>query len=96
MTETETNWEGVETREIQHHTVGGRAWCLTDSEWCTPEELCDCCHTALGHAPVWIPQKDSDEYIQLAVKIHMDVGTDIASERGCVLSVLDALWEMQQ
>ena len=47
------NFVGVEGA-AEHRTVGPhRAWCHQDAEWCYPDDLCDCCHYALGHEKVW-------------------------------------------
>lgn len=37
-----TNFEGHRNPE-NHHTTGHRAWCLTDSTWCYPNDACPCC-----------------------------------------------------
>ena len=40
-------WEGRSDRECgEHRTVGLRAWCLADSEWCSPKVLCRGCGLA--------------------------------------------------
>ena len=91
-----SNWEGATPeRHADHRTTGShRAWCLVDAEWCYPDVWCHCCHVAKGHVQVWLPTKDSDEYIQFAVRLHMKINS--ASDRGCVLEVLDALWEERE
>ena len=86
-------WHGV-TGATEHRTTGGRAWCFQDSTWCYENAQCECCHEARRHALVWLPEKDSDEYVQFAVKLHQRI--NIASDRGCVLEVLDALWEERE
>ena len=89
----EDYWEGV-AGATEHRTTGGRAWCFQDSTWCYESAQCECCHYARRHALVWLPEKDSDEYVRFAVKLHMKINT--ASDRGCVLEVLDALWEERE
>ncbi|MDF1596970.1 MAG: hypothetical protein P1T08_12900 [Acidimicrobiia bacterium] len=52
------NFEGVEG-SFEHRTVGPhRARCLTDSEWCYPDDLCDCCRETLGYRKVWVGADD--------------------------------------
>ena len=90
---SESNWEGV-TGATEHRTTGVRAWCYQDSEWCYEDAQCACCHIAQEHVPVWLPKKDSPEYVELAVKLHMKI--NLGSDRGCALEVLDALWEERE
>ena len=90
--ETGNEWNGV-AGSTEHRTTTYRAWCFQDACWCTPDAWCECCHVAASHWQVWLPDKNSDEYVQLALEIHQKI--DIASDRGPVLEVLDALWEMR-
>lgn len=48
MTALESNWEGLPAA-TEHRTVGGRAWCYQDREWCYPESdmHCRCCDDTL-------------------------------------------------
>jgi hypothetical protein len=56
------NWTGIEG-STEHRTVGGRAWCYQDNEWCYPQkptspmslEHCDCCMEAAGYEKRWVP-----------------------------------------
>lgn len=41
------SWEGFEIRRCgEHRTVGSRAWCLDDGEWCSELAPCHGCHLA--------------------------------------------------
>ena len=54
------NFEGI-VGASEHRTVGPRrAYCYDDHCWCYPDDLCDCCHYALGHKRVWV-EADGNE-----------------------------------
>ena len=87
-------WHGV-TGATEHRTTGGRAWCFQDSTWCYEKtRSASAVTTPADTRMVWLPEKDSDEYVRFAVKLHMKINA--ASDRGCVLEVLDALWEERE
>ena len=54
------SWEGEPSVSERHHTVGPhRAWCLTCSEWCYPNDQmrCPCCQEARGLECLWVDPK---------------------------------------
>jgi len=46
-------WEG-KPKASEHRTLGDRAWCFQDKEYCYPNSLCPCCHEADGWRRAWI------------------------------------------
>jgi hypothetical protein len=39
---SDDDWNGVPDTS-EHRSVGRRAWCFNDSEWCYRDSMCQCC-----------------------------------------------------
>lgn len=57
------NWNGVEGAQGKHepmppHLSG--AWCYPEEILCWPDDLCACCHIALGHRQVWLDKEGKE------------------------------------
>lgn len=62
---TTASWEGVAGTTGDHRTVGHRAHCPCDPDdspnpWCYPDDLCACCHEALGHRMIWVDKEGKE------------------------------------
>lgn len=55
------NWNGVERgRGRDHFRMDDEPYCLYDDDYCYPDDLCDCCHIALGHRQVWVDKEGKE------------------------------------